>query len=254
MPWGPFLFDAKISAGDAIQTVALLFAVAQFTIQSRANRRADAEAAALREETARKALESRQVEIYQRLEIESNAVFKFEAEHSDILPFFKTHLAPGRAEYERRAREGDDFLTARKYYENCCNLFEISARLRQKDIVDPEVFASWVAWYFDTLLEWGFRALWHDLRDNYTPQLRMVFDKFVNELIRDWDAPHDSRRGAGQNESEEAVRMVADQTIEALRSRFYAELGSKFVCPTITNWLARVEEGRGDRAHPLAFR
>ena len=197
-------------------------------------------------------LEARQTEIYQRLEFESMSVFRFEAENKAVVPQFKTHLAPpdfmgppsGAA--ERRARE-EAQLCARKYYEITCNLFEIAARLRKKDgYMDPEVFGSWVAWFFDTLCEWGFRAAWADLRENYTTHLRDdVFDVFVAELIRDWDIPHAADPAKDL--------CMPDETVAALRRRFYERVGLQFKCKEIEKWLDAARPGDLP-AHPQAFR
>ncbi len=209
--------------GLVVQTVAFAVAGIQFLM------------------TQRKALVAQRAEIYQRLEIESNAIFKFEAENKDIVPRFKEQLGPSRQAFAALMEaEPDDFLVARKYYENTCNLFEVSARLRNQDIVDHTVFGSWVAWYFDTLLEWGFRAVWADLRDNYTPDLRDIFDPFVERLVKDWDIPH----GQGK---------AIPRDVEKLREEFYEHVGNLFDCDEVRGWIAEARRTAPEHVHPLAF-
>jgi hypothetical protein len=209
--------------GLIVQTVAFIAAGLQFLM------------------TQRKALVAQRAEIYQRLEIESNAIFKFEAENKDIVPRFKEQLGPSRQAFAALLEaEPDDFLVARKYYENTCNLFEVSARLRNQGIVDHTVFGSWVAWYFDTLLEWGFRAVWADLRDNYTPDLRDIFDTFVERLVKEWDLPH-------------ADDKAVPRDIEKLREDFYGHVGDLFNCDEVRGWIEEARRTAPESRHPLAY-
>ena len=80
MTW--FLHSVEsISLADGVQLLTFIFALILFWVDVRRRRIEDA-----------KGLRTQRIEIYQRLEIESNAVFKFEAENKDILPEFKTRL------------------------------------------------------------------------------------------------------------------------------------------------------------------
>jgi hypothetical protein len=227
----------SISLADWLQLATFLFALALFALDVRRRRIEDA-----------KSLRTQRIEIYQRLEIESNSVFKFEAENKDVLPEFKTHLGPPASAFLKRADEDDDRLVARKYYENCCNLFEVAARLRAAEVIDPPVFGSWLAWYFDTLVEWGFRALWADLRDNYTPDLRAFFDPFVERLVASWDIPHEKAAAAG-----DTARDVPPAELDRVRAAFYRHVGDLLDCDIVRTWLETVETGRPASVHPLAY-
>lgn len=226
----------SIGLASWLQLLTFMFALILFWVDVRRRRIEDA-----------KSLKTQRIEIYQRLEIESNSVFKFEAENKDVLPEFKTHLGPPASAFLARADEDDDRLVARKYYENCCNLFEVAARLRAADVIDPPVFCSWLAWYFDTLTEWGFRALWADLRDNYTPDLRAFFDPFVERLIASWDIPHE-KAAAG-----DAARGVPPAELDRVRAAFYRHVGDLLDCDIVRAWLETVETGRPASVHPLAY-
>ncbi len=241
MEYSHTVADWAQSFGSVFTALAFGLGIFQFVRARKERRAAEAES-----------LQAKQIEIYQRLEIESNVVFQFEAANKSTLPLFKTHLAPPNAltlgddEAQAQAR-----LIARKYYEICCNLFEIAARLRRIEYLEPEVFGSWVAWYFDTLCEWGFRALWADLRDNYTVHLRdETFDTFVAELILEWDTP--------QSLSPSTDLCQSAEVIERLRIRFYEYVGNfcgkgDEGCDIVKNWLENASK-TAIPPHPNAFR
>ena len=197
-------------------------------------------------EAERDELEARQLEIYQRLELESMTVFRYETEHGHLIHWYKTHLAPeGAPPFTTPIAQAD--LCARKYYEMSCNLFEIAIRLREKNTayVEDEVFGSWIAWFFDTACEWGFRAVWADLRDNYTHTLRQeVFDPIVAELIADWDRP--------QAASPSQDLRMPDEVVDPVRLRFYAALGDRFGCDAAKAWLS-LSRAAPFPVHPRAY-
>ncbi|MCW3835173.1 hypothetical protein ACFQ1E_01040 [Sphingomonas canadensis] len=284
------IFDSKVSYADLVQTIALIVTIAIFVLQSRRTERdhkiAEAKAAAERRKVDEEAAAARRIQIYQTLEIESNAIFRFEAEHKYILPYFKSNLAP-LGLYERKDIEDKDNtlvtddemkLIARKYYEITCNLFEVASRLRKQGFADPEVFGSWVAWYFDTLIEWGFRAAWHGLRDNYTRDLRRIFDPFVSRLLEQWDTPHhacEDRPYFGP--ATDSGREVDPGTIDALKADFYRHVADLFgtmgvkeatdieaerlvakgapypQCVYVRDWLKNAETGAPRIAHKMAY-
>ena len=238
-------------------TGALVWAILQFRFESRRRYAAQREADSDRLAAETAAIDARKIEIYQRLEIESNRVFEFEARHPQLVPVMKQRLAPVsdmtdivvQNEFGDRMNAGQISMIARKYYEMNCNLFEIASRLRTLELVDHDVFGSWVAWYFDTATEWGFRALWHDLRDNYTADLRAIFDGICTELIELWDVPH----AAGNFAHGDANGCVRDEELEARRTVFYARIGDRFDCPAIRGWLEQIKQTQLPIKHPLAY-
>lgn len=245
----------KIGIGAlAVNGFVFLLGIMTFAYQARQNRKLQ-----------RDQLENQKIEIYQRLEEQSKSVFQFEAEHRQTVALCKSNLAPQRLEGMSGTpasplSDDDAQLIARKFYEITCNLFEVAARLRRKDVVDHEVFASWVAWFFDTAIEWGFRAIWHDLRSNYTSDLRDVFDPIVEELILAWDIPHAEGRfdgyaqptPAGEARVRTAALEVKAERIDAIEDAFYKRLAKIFECEAVGTWLKN--SARPDAAaHPLAF-
>lgn len=222
-----FLHDFSALMGDWGQVIGSLFTALAFWVALIQFRRSDR----IHRRTEQETLETKQIEIYQRLELESMSVFRFETEHRKIIPFYKSNLAPPDRLPVGVDRDEAE-LTARKYYEITCNLFEIAVRLRCKsrDFVEDEVFGSWIAWFFDTACEWGFRAVWHDLRDNYTPQLRCdIFDPLVRELIEAWDLPHAT--------DPRASLEIPEEALDPIRRRFYQALGETFGCDSALCWV-----------------
>jgi hypothetical protein len=253
--------DGAQIVGALMQAGALIWAITQFRVESQGRAKALSDAEKVRADNEDRAQEARKIEIYQRLEIESNRVFEFEARHPQLVPKMKRRLAPVvqigdlvvQNEYADRMDGAQIAMIARKYYEMNCNLFEIAARLRRRELVDEDVFGSWIAWYFDTITEWGFRALWHDLRDNYTADLRSVFDGLVSILIEEWDIPHHQGTFAHYDPDATGDPGVCNEELERRRVWFYEEMGRRFHCSEISNWLKQVDETRLSHAHPLAY-
>lgn len=188
-------FEGTVSAGDVATLAGILIAVITFAIQNR------------------RELAVQKIELYHRLETGSIELFKFEAAHGAILaPFLEPTRNPAAP-----APSEDDIRIKRKFYEQTMNLFEMAARFRKKNIIEPEVYGSWVIWYCDTLNQWGFRDEWPDLRQNYTSEPRAIFDRFVAE----YDAAED-----------DAVR----------KRRFFKHVADLTSCPVIRRWLDDLEE------------
>lgn len=258
----------QLSVGDTtqivvamLQLIAVCAAILQFRTENRHRADERREADALHAENAAAQLSARRIEIYQRLEIESNRVFEFEARHPQLVPMMKRRLAPAASlgdlvvqnEYGDRMDARQIAMIARKYYEMNCNLFEIASRLRKLELVDHDVFGSWAAWYFDTATEWGFRALWHDLRDNYTADLRAIFDPICISLIDKWDVPHSRNALDPIVVGPDGLADVPADAVEAERTAFYAYMADSFDCQQIRGWLQRVKDTALPIEHPLAY-
>ncbi|MEM6625279.1 MAG: hypothetical protein AAF719_01115 [Pseudomonadota bacterium] len=144
---------------------------------------------------------------YLKLELASIELFRFEAENASLVETYDALVAPdpylADAVTEREAST---------FYFMTLNLFEISIRMRYDYTIDPDVFGSWVAWYYDTLTSWYFRREWPEFRRNYTPQLRAVFDPFAETF--------------DPNEND-----------DARRKRFFKHVGELLNCPIVKKWL-----------------
>jgi len=108
-------------------------------------------------------------ETYQRLELAANEVFRFIADHAK-------ELAP----YQAPQGDPNKALVNDEIADNCIyqilNLFEMAARLRQAKFFEHELFGSWVAWYNELPESWYFREQWPKFRQNYTKEIRLIFD------------------------------------------------------------------------------
>ncbi len=185
----------------------------------------------------RRSVRVQKTEIYVRLELASSELFSFEAENVGHLERYRDlfmhenkfddHEKIVMKIYDKlengykcsNPKVMDAYRTielekrmVRKYYEKTLNLFEIAARLKASRIIEPQVFGSWVIWYYDTLCEFAFRNDWDDLRLNYTPDLRAVFDKHISHFKHD----------------------VPD---EIRRHEFFQDMADLYSCSILKHWL-----------------
>lgn len=178
-------------------------------------------------------------ENYLRLELESNAVFRFEAEHSlalhdymgstppDYYQRLRAGEVPDEAAEESRQRLQRESI-ADNFYLQQLNLFEIAARFRRDGVFAPEIFGSWVIWYYDAANSWWFRDQWSsNYSDNYTDDLYNIFGPMtklfddVVELIG--DIPSDDN----------------DPLAKELKAIFFDHVARRFHCHIIIEWLDR---------------
>lgn len=206
------MFDLKaIGTADAIAIASALIALAAFVVAFRGAKVSRADTLRVEKSNA-----------YLALEIASSEVFKYEADKSEVLaPYREVRASDGEREALHADRKAA--LTAYNLYFQTLNLFEVCARFRRQDIIEHGVFASWVAWFYDTLDDWYFRDQWHDLRTNYTDDVRDIFDlgMKVFEKYGDHDEPN----------------------IDAARKKlFYAWVGQHMQCTEIETWPQKVIE------------
>jgi len=109
-------------------------------------------------------------DIYQKLEFASVELFRFEADHLDLIrPIWEEGRplpAKGTAEY----------VAIMNYICQILNLFELAIKFRKDNTMPADIFGSWVAWFYLLLRAPGFPAIWKDTKWNYLPQLRNVMD------------------------------------------------------------------------------
>lgn len=164
--------------------------------------------------TRRQTLRVERSQTYLSLEIYSGEVFRYEAEHHAVLAPYRTLAPPTNAEAAADAAAAGRALNL---YFLTLNLFEVCARFRRQHIIDTSVFASWVAWFYDTLDDWFFRANWAELRTNYTDDVRDIFDLGVALFDRYGDA----------DDAEADARRRAD---------FYRSVAAVMGCREIVAW------------------
>lgn len=112
---------------------------------------------------------------YLNLELASMEVFRYKAEHFHALHWAETgEIEPGHSE-GKLEEEAD------QYFYQCLNLFEVCSRFWHNGVIETSVYVSWVAWFFETLEFSYFRRKWGlEYRDNYTKEIRDIFDFGVN--------------------------------------------------------------------------
>lgn len=120
-------------------------------------------------------------EIYQRLELASIDLFRFEADHLDLIrPMYTGEPPPP---------DPAAFHAYQNYACQVLNLFEMSVELCCGGVIDDDIFGSWVAWFRELGQAPGFAPLWHGgLRDNYTGRLAKVMDLATGEIGEDFRA------------------------------------------------------------------
>jgi hypothetical protein len=152
---------------------------------------------------------------YLDLEVQSGVAFQYAATNAELMdplrkPERPSNLPKG-ADF-RRACEA----TLNLYFQSL-NLFEVCARFRRQRIIEPEVFASWVAWFHEIQEDWYFREMWAaDIRSNYTDDVRQIFD--VGCAIFKSPLPEKRRRQA-----------------------FYAAVADIMDCSVIRGWMDRLD-------------
>lgn len=145
---------------DAVQMVSLVVAALMILFQ-------------VVDQQERTLITSRQ-EIYQRLELESISLFRFDIQNPDLAAYlWEDSAAPSRLDATWSTR-------LQQYVAQVLNLFEMAVRLRQENVMPAEVFGSWVIWINSLCESEHFSRIWRDhdpdLRWNYVPLLRKIVD------------------------------------------------------------------------------
>lgn len=163
-------FDWKLDLNVVVGCFALFATCVFFYVQSRRER------VGLRRE------------IYQRLELASNDIFRFEAEHLDILD----RLNCVEHSCDKSSSEYRGLIA---YVTQVLNLFEIAVRFRKQNIMPPDVFGSWVIWFYDLCAADNFPSIWQDVRINYLADLREIMDRCISliEQQKERGTPDDAR-------------------------------------------------------------
>jgi hypothetical protein len=128
---------------------------------------------------------------YLQLEMHSSEAFRYEAEHAAAMKPARELQKPANwAEVEDKAAD-----RTRHFYFQCLNLFEVCANFRRNNVIQRQVFASWVAWFYDILSGWYFREIWDaELRSNYTRDVRNIFDVGIHIFRTEEDPDVRERR------------------------------------------------------------
>ncbi|HRO02123.1 MAG TPA: hypothetical protein PLS69_00755 [Terricaulis sp.] len=217
--------------GWIVAALTLILAFISFNLQKRRERRVELQ------------------ENYLRLELESNEVFRFEAEHGEVLALYKEPMAPEG--YDERwemdiSREQAESI-ADNFYLQQLNLFEIAARFRRDNVFADHIFGSWVIWYHDASRSWWFRKKWaREYSDNYTSDLyyiftpmTMLFDEVAKKLAQIPDEHGNPMKISDDD---------GDPLAIPLKRFFFKHVSDLFHCPIVLEWLDREPNGAKWRA------
>ena len=145
--------------------IGFVLAFAAVFIELRSQRRRD-------KEQARREQERGRIEIYQRLELASNELHRFEAEHPDLIrPLYTGESAP---------TDPAVALAYRNYASQLLNLFELQIELYSNGLVDDRILSTWGPWFVEVGRAPGFRTLWEEyLSHQYSPRLCTIIEQVM---------------------------------------------------------------------------
>lgn len=179
-------FQLKWDVGTIVTAVGFFFACLSFYLLSR------------RERTNRKR------EIYQRLELASVDLFRFEALNPKVIEgLWQASRLPDKNSIEHEVVQA--------YVYQILNLFEMAVRFRREGIMPRDVFGSWVIWFYDLCSAPNFAKLWPSMRLNYLPELRELLTK--------------------------GIEIASKHDPEAARQKFFDFVASRLKDKSIKFWL-----------------
>jgi predicted DNA-binding protein (UPF0278 family) len=59
------------------------------------------------------------------------------------------------------------------------NLFEMLFEYKNREIVDSQIFLSWMRWLWDVSCSRNFITIWEEIKMNYTVPLRQAIDRGI---------------------------------------------------------------------------
>ncbi len=172
---------------------------------------------------ARQAERTSRQQIYQTLELQAVSLFRFETGRGDLVGQLWVDEADGGTPPKDAIAE----YQLSQYICQFLNLFEMAFRFRKEDVVEHQVFGSWVIWMWSLCERAPFRERWKgDMRMNYVPDFRAVIDEGVRLC--------DDLARLPRKTSAETRRMKADAALEAFFRHMAQALDG---CPAVLAWL-----------------
>jgi hypothetical protein len=130
--------------------------------------------------TAEQQEKAAQREIYQKLELSSVELFRFECEHPEFVHLLWFPDEEWDDNLTKQLPERVRIYQLRQYICQMLNLFEMACRFRLDGIVAPEIFGSWVIWMWELCSAKEFRKQWGD--DMYLNYIA-PFCEIINEGV-----------------------------------------------------------------------
>lgn len=156
---------SQIAVDTWVQITGLLVATGTFVIAHTIQRKRD-------RKIARR-------DVYQKLEFASIDLFRFEADHLELIKPIWEKGTP------LPAKGTADHYALMNYVCQILNLFELAIKFRKDKIMPADIFGSWIAWIYQVVHAPGFKPVWQETRWNYLPQLRRIMDGGLEILSED---------------------------------------------------------------------
>jgi hypothetical protein len=171
-------------------------------------------------------------QIYQTLELQSVQLFRFEADHADLVERLWYGEVPEKLvtpELELPPRDEAELYVLRQYVCQMLNLFEMAYRFRVRGIMEAEVFGSWVIWMWELCESDVFCAFWKS-KDNLPANYVKGFSEAMTFGV-------DLRRQRAIPPPGELAAERERKAAEARKAQFFDRLAKDLGCPEIKEWL-----------------
>lgn len=123
---------------------------------------------------AKKEQQSARDQIYQKLELESINLFRFEIENVKLA----RTIWEDEQSYEQVKSNEDEAYRVLQHLCQILNLFEMAVRFKHNRIAHEDVFNSWKAWIFDLCRSDLFLHYWYleGIKENYIDLFQEIID------------------------------------------------------------------------------
>ncbi len=190
-------------------------------------------------------------EIYQRLEIQSIELFRFETDHPELVARLwhpeEVDALPDDDKMPPAVRS----YQMMQYICQILNLFEMACRFRRKNIIETDVFGSWVIWIWELCNQPPFQQRWLDgLQFNYVQDFRNLMNTgiaFASAPESELSGQVDEPEATDRQRQRAFFRYVADTLVDDPLPEKRQDY--------VTRWLGGIEGGAPglDREHIAKF-
>ncbi len=160
-------------------------------------------------QNAKQADRTARQQIYQTLEIESIRLFRFEADHRELVEKLWFSTANSKVSQSKKAHTDGYLLN--EYVCQMLNLFEMACRCRREAIIDVDIFGSWVIWIWEVCNSKHFKILWcgaDKIEFNYVEEFRELINAGLHFSN---DAPPNGSTVSAEDRRKSFFNYVADR-------------------------------------------
>lgn len=130
------------------------------------------------------------VQTYQKLELASIDLFRFEAANAETCSFLLLDHP-----IDLQSLSPVERVKLISYITQILNLFEMAVAYRRQAIFPSVTFASWVAWFYETCQSPTFQTSWEsDFRPHYSKDLADLIDGGIARIRRHDNADESLKR------------------------------------------------------------